>query len=492
MNRNILVIIQSLMLGYLIGATTSGIITTNEIWRNTITLTGDVEVAANARLTISPNTVIRVLPNQDDRNAGIAKDKIEIIVKGELICEGVPDNDGRIRFTSAAKTPIAGDWHGIVIMNQKSTTSIKYATIEYAFNGVTIVKSKPKIYYNLIQFNYNAGIVCKVYAEPRIQGSLIMANAWAGVLSEQRSKPVLQDNIITNNDIGILLLKGGNANLGDITGASGRKNPGNNKITANFQAALDNHTNNTIYAQSNLWASEDFAAYDNPDEIIIDDDEKADKGAVVFLPLWQDDGGSQTALPIAQADDAPDQVADTIAEGKPDAVLAETPPVLAAVQRDPVRPVEEKKDETPEAQTPAGQMARFEPPKPLPEPFVVDDVAIVEEKEVTIPEKKEFQAPTTPVIEMVTDQKSKQYSDGKTPPVYPGRARSMGISGDVYVQVFIDEHGKVYKALVVKTASEMLNDAALEAARQTEYRPMTMKEQPVKVQFIEKYRFVIN
>jgi protein TonB len=66
-------------------------------------------------------------------------------------------------------------------------------------------------------------------------------------------------------------------------------------------------------------------------------------------------------------------------------------------------------------------------------------------------------------------------------PVYPELARKAGIEGKVIVKVWIDKHGKVKEALVLKSSVELLNDAALTAAKQWEFTPAMMKLGPVDV-----------
>ncbi len=66
-------------------------------------------------------------------------------------------------------------------------------------------------------------------------------------------------------------------------------------------------------------------------------------------------------------------------------------------------------------------------------------------------------------------------------PTYPELARKAGIEGKVIVKVWIDKNGKVKEVVVLKSGVEMLNDAAIAAAKQWEFTPAMMKLGPVDV-----------
>jgi TonB family protein len=489
----LILMIFSLNVIMLVGQTTSGVITGTETWRGTITLTGDVTVAPSGRLNINPGTVVRMMPSADDQNSGIDKNKIEIVIKGELQAEGIASSGNRIRFTSAASQPLAGDWYGIIIQNKKSTSTIRNSDIEYAFNGITITKSNSKILYNQIQYNYNAGILCKVFAMPTIQGCLIYANGWAGIISEQRSLPVLTENILTNNEIGILLVKKGAANLGAINGDRVRKNIGANRITTNFTIALDNHTSTTIYAQNNYWTGPDNIVPVRIDDIIYDNDENGAFGEVIFEPVFTEQAPIAVAQPEAdqalpaERDDIPDTtsgdppVQQQPTRPQPDPLTSQPITSFAARETQPVT----INPATREAQTGDTEVQKDDKSNTPPDDQPSDD-----QPEKTIEkEKPAFVAPKTPVIEMLTDQKGASYVGTRATPKYPRMALASRTTGDVIVQVIIGENGAVVNAKVVKSDSELLNNAALSAARQNRYNPMTMQGQPVKVRKVERYRF---
>lgn len=68
----------------------------------------------------------------------------------------------------------------------------------------------------------------------------------------------------------------------------------------------------------------------------------------------------------------------------------------------------------------------------------------------------------------------------EVPPVYPAIAKSAQVQGDVVIEATIDEAGKVADAKVVKSVP-LLDQAALDAVRQWEYRPSLLNGVPTPV-----------
>ena len=66
--------------------------------------------------------------------------------------------------------------------------------------------------------------------------------------------------------------------------------------------------------------------------------------------------------------------------------------------------------------------------------------------------------------------------------IYPEIAKRAGIEGKVFIQAFIDETGNVANAKVIKGVGGGLDEAALEAVKQTKFTPGKQKGKSVKVQ----------
>lgn len=65
---------------------------------------------------------------------------------------------------------------------------------------------------------------------------------------------------------------------------------------------------------------------------------------------------------------------------------------------------------------------------------------------------------------------------------YPDEAKRNGVEGKVFIQAFIDETGNVVEAKVIKGAGYGLDEAALEAVKQTKFTSGKQEGKPVKVQ----------
>lgn len=65
-------------------------------------------------------------------------------------------------------------------------------------------------------------------------------------------------------------------------------------------------------------------------------------------------------------------------------------------------------------------------------------------------------------------------------PEYPTMARQAGIEGTVVLKVTIDERGRVIRVVVLRSDSEVFNDAAIEAMQQWTFIPAEQSGNPVK------------
>lgn len=76
-------------------------------------------------------------------------------------------------------------------------------------------------------------------------------------------------------------------------------------------------------------------------------------------------------------------------------------------------------------------------------------------------------------------------------PAYPPMARQIRVEGPVAVQIVVDEQGKVISAQAV-SGHPILVHAAKEAALQARFTPTVLNGQPVKIQGVITYNFVLQ
>jgi TonB family protein len=79
----------------------------------------------------------------------------------------------------------------------------------------------------------------------------------------------------------------------------------------------------------------------------------------------------------------------------------------------------------------------------------------------------------------------------KVQPTYPAVAKAAKAEGPVQVQITVSEEGRVTDATVI-SGHPLLRDAALEAARQWEFKPTELGGNPVKVQGILTFNFTLG
>lgn len=107
-----------------------------------------------------------------------------------------------------------------------------------------------------------------------------------------------------------------------------------------------------------------------------------------------------------------------------------------------------------------------------------------EDKTPVVPAVKE--TPKTIISKMIASQ-----AVSLPRPDYPIIAKQARVQGSVNVQILVDESGKVISAHAVK-GNGMLFRAAEDAARRARFTPTTLNSQPVKVQGVITYNFVLQ
>jgi periplasmic protein TonB len=75
---------------------------------------------------------------------------------------------------------------------------------------------------------------------------------------------------------------------------------------------------------------------------------------------------------------------------------------------------------------------------------------------------------------------------------YPEEAKKAGIEGPVIMELLIDAAGKVRQVSLIKGPGFGLNEAALEAIKNFQFRPAQIKDQAVAVKIRYTYRFVLE
>jgi protein TonB len=79
-----------------------------------------------------------------------------------------------------------------------------------------------------------------------------------------------------------------------------------------------------------------------------------------------------------------------------------------------------------------------------------------------------------------------------SPPSYPEIAYRMGLNGKVVVEVTVDQQGKPIQASIVKSSSDIFNDASISAAMKSTYKPAMMSTGPVTAKVYVPFSFKLS
>jgi TonB family protein len=106
------------------------------------------------------------------------------------------------------------------------------------------------------------------------------------------------------------------------------------------------------------------------------------------------------------------------------------------------------------------------------------------------PETSQLRGADYPLVEQkpTYDPKLGERIEEKPSPQYPSEARAAAISGEVVLQVVVDESGQVIRAAVVSNLP-LLAEAALEAAYRARFAPAERMGKAVKVTGVITYQF---
>lgn len=133
-------------------------------------------------------------------------------------------------------------------------------------------------------------------------------------------------------------------------------------------------------------------------------------------------------------------------------------------------------------------------PKPDPEPTT--------EPEPTTYAEPLAVATPLPTPQEKTEKAEKQIKPGrkiikpklvkKVDPVFPDEAKKAGLEGAVVLEATTDEKGKVVEAKILRGEHDILNDAAIAAVKQWEYKPFIINGKPIPIEFRVTMRFSLK
>jgi len=202
--------------------TRSGPVYSNERWKGTIDITGDVTIYASATVTIEPGTTIRFAAGSDDQKEGgdtpisdppfpndpaIPPSKISSInlYGGTLYAVGTDNN--KIVFTSSASSPERGDWQSIIYDEKSSNLILQYTIIEYGYYGVQInttaddsnITIKDNIIRHVVACGICGGIDPSLPVTITVSGNDISDCGHEGIATFSSTTLVIENNAFHDN-----------------------------------------------------------------------------------------------------------------------------------------------------------------------------------------------------------------------------------------------------------------------------------------------------
>lgn len=169
----------------------SGLISSDTTWTlagSPYIVTGDVLVDAAVVLTVESGVVVKFDGGKS------------LIVDGTLIADG--DEAHPVIFTSKAATPSPGDWGTINFRGSSAESALKWATVNYASDGVTVTSGSPTLEHCSVGSNQRYGVYVSAGA-PTLKNSTVFDNGKDGIWNYVGTVTITNCTISSNKGNGI-------------------------------------------------------------------------------------------------------------------------------------------------------------------------------------------------------------------------------------------------------------------------------------------------
>ena len=184
-------------------------LTEDVTWRGTVLIRGALMVAPQATLRIDPGTTVRFA-----RVAGGIR-KARLVVMGRIQSIGTAERP--ILFSADARTPVKGDWGGILLLSTEKHNQFEHTAVEGAETGleahfsaftaksarVTLSKTGLALRDSIVNIEASSFSACETGVEVHdgefeLRDSSVSTNRRGMLLS--RSSVVLASSSVTDND----------------------------------------------------------------------------------------------------------------------------------------------------------------------------------------------------------------------------------------------------------------------------------------------------
>ena len=167
------------------------------VWKDTVTMTGDVLVLEGGSLTILAGTQVNVVPAEGTKiDPEYLSSQTELLVRGKLDILGTSEAPVRFVIMETGETEEIA-WSGITL-DKAAKSRIQNAELERADIAIRCVGSSPEIRGNSIS-RCRYGIVAQQQSHPQILANTVTGGE-GGIFCWHDSNPYLLDNRITGHD----------------------------------------------------------------------------------------------------------------------------------------------------------------------------------------------------------------------------------------------------------------------------------------------------
>lgn len=197
-----------------------GIIFTDQLWKNKVTVTGDITVMPFASVEVLPGTEVLFSANQDLCAAGdgdildemtkddptataeYARSHISMTILGNLTALGTKNK--KIIFTSSSENPKETDWNGLIFYGKKASGFLDNCIVSWCHYGPAVHFTDNVYIYNTKVHNcFWSGINAFMCSPVFINNEIIACGHEGFDLHE--ADPVIFGNIIKDSLVGMVI-----------------------------------------------------------------------------------------------------------------------------------------------------------------------------------------------------------------------------------------------------------------------------------------------
>lgn len=153
------------------------------------------------QVTVADKAVLTIEPGVEVRSEGGG-----ILVRGTLLAKG---RDGApIRFVSAKKNPVPGNWAGIRFEKSRGKNVLSHCEIQDAAKALDVDSASVVVDHSRFTSNKIGALITGTSYPLKIEKNEFVRQTLAGIIIDREGKIEVSGNLISNNEMGILIRSG--------------------------------------------------------------------------------------------------------------------------------------------------------------------------------------------------------------------------------------------------------------------------------------------